>query len=355
MLLTKLLTYLKNSVQPAVKRKALFYTAIFISAIFNVHRLFMLIGIMPAEEGVYYAVSTYDLIFRFIILSLYLFFLLDFNLVWVKRTFPKISHQHYIFLLILGNSLIFVLSYFAYVLGLNMVHSAYMPETEQATTIYGWVIVFLVGILVVKLISQQQKSKADDIDKEILKREKLQSELNEIKNQLNPHFLFNSLNSLNSLIRSKPEKASEFVSNLSKLYRYVLQSSEKDLVTIKEELEFLKSYTELLYIRYQNKFSIEIDIGKDEMWMQIPALSVQLLVENAVKHNEISEENPLNVSILLSNRCLVVTHKLRPRRSLSQGTGNGIINLSKRCEILMGESVKIIQNENFTVSVPLKY
>ena len=294
------------------------------------------------------------MLFRFVILFLYIFMILDFNLIWIKKSFPRISKMEYRIILIVGNILIFAFTLFAYIMGLELVHSKGMFESERATTLFGWVIILLSSFLISKVIAQQQKSKADDMDKEILKREKLQSELNEIKNQLNPHFLFNSLNSLHSLIRKKPEEASEFVTNLSKLYRYVLQSSEKDLVSIQEELDFLKSYTDLLRIRYHNKFKIKIDIDESELQNQIPVLSIQLLVENAVKHNEISGENPLNVSLFIKNNCLFVSHILRPRKTLSQGTGNGIVNLSKRCEILIGEKVKINQDDHFTVSVPIK-
>jgi len=172
---------------------------------------------------------------------------------------------------------------------------------------------------------------------------------------LNPHFLFNSLNSLHSLIRSNPEKASLFVTNLSKLYRYVLQSKEKDLVSIEEELAFLKNYTDLIHIRYRDKFQINIDLKAKDYRLYLPVLSIQLLVENAIKHNEISEENPLKVFVNIIEGHLVVTHKLRPRKTLIQSTSNGIVNLSRRCQYLIGRDIEIQKDENFTVRIPIKH
>lgn len=138
------------------------------------------------------------------------------------------------------------------------------------------------------------------------------------------------------------------------LYRYVLQSKEKDLVCINEELTFLKNYTDLIHIRYRDKFQINIDIEKSNLYLLIPVLSIQLLVENAIKHNEISEENPLKVIINIIDKHLVVTHKLRPRKTLIQSTENGIISLSKRCKHLIGKDIEIQKDENFTVRIPIK-
>ena len=138
------------------------------------------------------------------------------------------------------------------------------------------------------------------------------------------------------------------------LYRYVLQSKEKDLVSIAEELSFLKNYTDLIRIRYRDKFQINIDIDKRNLHFSIPVLSIQLLVENAIKHNEISEENPLKVMVNIIDKHLVVTHKLRPRKTLIQSTGNGIVNLSRRCQYLIGKDIEILKDENFTVRIPIK-
>lgn len=354
MKLTKIISQLEKYIRPTIKRRNLLYVSLLVSAIFNVHRLFVWLDIMPEESGEFFPVNPADMLFRFLVLFLYIFIVLDINLIWFKKTFPKISHKKFRLIIVSGNVFVFGTSFILYVFGLEFVHGVAIHGTETATTLFGWVIIMLSSLLIGKVVEQQRKSKADDIDKEILKREKVQSELNEIKNQLNPHFLFNSLNSLHSLIRKKPDEASDFVTNLSKLYRYVLQSSEKDLVSIKEELSFLKSYTDLLHIRYKNKFDIDIKIDESDLLKKIPVLSIQLLVENAVKHNEISEEFPLRVLLYVKDNCVYVSNKLRPRKSLTQGTGNGILNLSKRCEILIGGKVRIMKDDSFTVSIPVK-
>jgi len=219
--------------------------------------------------------------------------------------------------------------------------------------IFGWTVVYFISLLIFSAIKHQRKSKEEQKEKEILKTEKLRSELNEIKMIINPHFLFNSLNTLNALIIIDQKKAIKFTSHLSRLYRYILSHRDKDLITIKEELFFINDYVQLIKIRYKDCFNIEVNINEEYHNYLIPPLSLQLLIENAEKHNAFTESSPLLVTIYIENEYLVVTHPLVERNANINSTGNGLSSLSKRCKLLLKKDLFIIKNDNFTVKVPL--
>ncbi len=210
---------------------------------------------------------------------------------------------------------------------------------------------FFIG-RILRLQTDKQESR---IENERLKQQSLQNELMALKNQIDPHFLFNSLNSLTSLIREN-EKATNFVKKLSHMYRYILQSGESDLVSLREELKFTESYTHLIRARYRDRFSIDIQIDDRYLDLEIPPLALQLLVENAVKHNEISTKNPLTVRIYFKNDALYVENPIQPRTVLKEGTKNGLLNLKKRYVLLLKKEVKVhTKNNTFVVELPLVF
>ena len=138
------------------------------------------------------------------------------------------------------------------------------------------------------------------------------------------------------------------------MYRYILQSGDRNLVSVQEELKFLESYTYLIETRYRDRFSIDIQIEEDLLEEQIPPLALQLLVENAVKHNEISESNPLKVDIYSKEASIFVENPLRPRTTLAEGTGNGLSNLRKRYSLLRKQELIVkTENNTFKVELPL--
>lgn len=209
---------------------------------------------------------------------------------------------------------------------------------------------FFIG-RILRLQADKQESR---IENEHLKQQSLQNELMVLKNQIDPHFLFNSLNSLTSLIRDN-EKATQFVKKLSYMYRYILQSGDSDLVSVKEELKFLDSYTYLIRTRYRDRFFIDINIENKFLEKEIPPLALQLLVENAVKHNEISETNPLKVKIYSKEGSIFVENVMRPRTTIGEGTKHGLTNLKKRYILLCKEEPAVrTENNIFSVELPLK-
>lgn len=183
-----------------------------------------------------------------------------------------------------------------------------------------------------------------------------------LKNQLNPHMLFNSLNTLQSLVREQPDKAEDYICELSRVLRYTLQENVAQTVTLREEMDFVEAYRYLMQMRYEENLRFEVAV--DPAWLddQLPPLSVQTLVENAIKHNEISRRKPLTIAIRTvtlpdaSNaHGLLVENNLQPRRDCPAGTGVGLANLSKRYDLLFGQAIQITEADGyFRVTLPLQ-
>jgi hypothetical protein len=175
-----------------------------------------------------------------------------------------------------------------------------------------------------------------------------------LKNQIDPHFLFNSLNVLSSLIEENPESAQKFTTSLSKVYRYVLEQKDKELVSVAEELQFAKTYMNLLKMRFENSITFEIpEVFENEEAKVVP-LSLQLLLENCIKHNVVSEAKPLHIKISIENNQLVVTNNLQKKEVLSDRKGVGLQNIVNRYAILTKRTVLVEENEQeFKIFLPI--
>jgi sensor histidine kinase YesM len=176
-----------------------------------------------------------------------------------------------------------------------------------------------------------------------------------LKNQVNPHFLFNSLNTINSLIVTNQQAAVNYVNNMSDVYRYVLKSHELNSISLDEELRFIKAYTNMLKGRYGNKMHIDCTIQPLYLQYQLPPMALQVLIENAVKHNIASHSKPLHIRIYINNNdMLVVENNLQQRAGAAPSTGVGLQNLNLRCKYLSNHHLIIQQTETgFSVTVPL--
>ncbi|UFH53874.1 sensor histidine kinase [Spirosoma sp. KNUC1025] len=190
---------------------------------------------------------------------------------------------------------------------------------------------------------------------EKLKKINLQSQLDSLKQQVNPHFLFNSLNSLSSLIDNDPEKAEHFVEELASVYRYLLQTNEGELTSLQTELSFINSYFHLLKTRYGNGIDLQVMVDDDHQQALLPPLTLQMLVENAVKHNVILPDQPLQIRIEtdVDGRLFVINNVQRKNtRAISNGVG--LANIATKYQLL-GHGNLEIQDESstFTVVIPL--
>ena len=175
-----------------------------------------------------------------------------------------------------------------------------------------------------------------------------------LKNQLDPHFLFNSLNVLTSLIEEDPHQAQKFTTSLSKVYRYVLEQKNKDLISVEEELQFAKTYVKLLKMRFEDSIHLEIPEHSNNPEAKIIPLSLQLLLENAVKHNVVTSSKPLYIKVYEENGMLVVDNNLQEKQVVKKSSGVGLQNIRQRYGILTDRQVEIIKSESdFQVKLPL--
>lgn len=187
-----------------------------------------------------------------------------------------------------------------------------------------------------------------------LEKEKAQVQYDNLANQLNPHFLFNSLSSLDSLIDENPALARRFLQQLSKVFRYVLQHKNNELVSLQTELNFIKNYVSLLHTRFDGQFKLSCQISPDGLDRQIVPVTLQILIENAIKHNVISEAHPLTVQITADADCLIVSNPIQRKKQIATSNGQGLQNLAMLYSYLSKKPVEVADNnETFQVRVPL--
>ncbi len=175
-----------------------------------------------------------------------------------------------------------------------------------------------------------------------------------LKNQLDPHFLFNSLNVLTSLIEEDSDQAQKFTTSLSKVYRYVLEQKNKELVSIEEELQFAKTYVRLLKMRFEDSIILDIPEHSENPDAKIVPLSLQLLLENAVKHNVVTATRPLKIKVYEENGYLVVTNNLQEKQVVKKSSGVGLRNIHQRYNLLTDKTVRIEKTQkDFSVYLPM--
>jgi two-component system, LytTR family, sensor kinase len=191
-------------------------------------------------------------------------------------------------------------------------------------------------------------------EKEALQRENVVSQLEGLKNQVNPHFLFNSLNTLVNIIPENPDSAVKFVQKLSKVYRYILEIRDTETTPLNSELDFLNAYIYLLKERFGDNLQVDIAPMESHLDKQIVPLSLQILFENAIKHNIISAQRPLSIEVFIEGENLIVKNILQRKNQVQEGTGVGLQNIKNRYELVNNKSVvTIVTPQSFMVSLPL--
>ncbi|MGF7138649.1 sensor histidine kinase [Roseimarinus sediminis] len=217
---------------------------------------------------------------------------------------------------------------------------------------FGFVFIFILIVIAISLrITARWISAQKEV--EALRQVQLMNDYNALQDQLNPHFLFNNLSVLKSMIQYDTQAAVAFTQNFTDSYRYVLQCKDKTTVQLKDELEFIKAYISLHKERLGSGLQVEIDIDKELLNSAIPPLSLQLLVENAIKHNIVGKNKALNIRIFTQKRSLVIENNLQPKES-TYSSHNGLKNLVSRYALISEQQVVIKQNdEQFSVEIPL--
>lgn len=187
-----------------------------------------------------------------------------------------------------------------------------------------------------------------------LEREKFNLQYHQLKNQVNPHYLFNTLTSLDGLIHTNPELASEFVRHMAKVYRYVLQHKENEVVSLDEELEFISHYIELLHIRYDAGLNIHLNISAAAKDRGIVMVTLQMLLDNAIKHNIVQPASPLRIIAWDEGDYLIVYNNKQLRKQIETANGHGLVQLKQLYSYLSDKPVLIEDNhEHYTIKIPL--
>lgn len=185
-------------------------------------------------------------------------------------------------------------------------------------------------------------------------REQTQLQLAALKSQLSPHFLFNGINSLTLLMHDDTQKAEQFIRSMAKCYQYILENHRSSLITLKDELDFLNAYTLLLQTRYGGAFRLVQQLTQFHLNTKIPPLTLQILVENALKHNKVAMASPITISITGNKKTLTVTNNIIPKKREShRSTGIGLKNIRGRYQILSQKPIKVSDSPQFSVSLPL--
>lgn len=200
-----------------------------------------------------------------------------------------------------------------------------------------------------------KEAETEKVQRAQTEKAKAEAELEALKNQIDPHFIFNSLNTLSYLIEDNPVRAKQFNDNLADVYRYILQNKARDLVLLREEIEFLKGYFSLLKIRFEEAVQLNLSIPGDapEQFL-IPPISLQILAENAIKHNEFNASNPLIIDVALQNNELIIHNNLRRKKLRKASSKIGLQNLNDRYKLTTNSFITIQEGErDFTVNLPV--
>lgn len=199
------------------------------------------------------------------------------------------------------------------------------------------------------------QDKADlEIQAAQLEREKSELQYHHLKNQVNPHYLFNMLTSLDGLVHTNPELASDFIRHMAKVYRYVLQHKESEVVNIEEELEFIEHYIQLLHIRYGGGLVIDINVSDEAREKGIVMITLQMLIDNAIKHNIIQQSEPLSITITDEDDFIVVKNNKQLRKQIETSNGKGLTQLRHLYQYLTDKEIVIEDKEDsYTIKLPL--
>ena len=283
-------------------------------------------------------------------------------MIWARRRYPQFEQVRRRMLnqsLVMLGYTIIATNFLGYLLHdyCNLAYNGYPGHTAQDIIINSnnaAIFSSLTLVAIYESIYFMNELRESIEEKELLKRESLQAQLNALKTQVNPHFLFNNLNTLTSVIPDNPKQAVDFVQQLSKVYRHILEVKDEKTIPLKDELDVLKAYAFLLKTRFGNNLDINIDVADGKMQKKIVPLSLQLLMENAIKHNIVSSDKPLKIDVYAVNGTLIVSNNLQKKNQVLESTGIGLDNIRNRYKLLSDKIVEVTEsNTNFTVAIPL--
>lgn len=204
------------------------------------------------------------------------------------------------------------------------------------------------------IVFYMNRLKQTQLEAERLKKESIEAQFEALRSQVNPHFMFNCFNVLSSLVYKDPDTSSQFISQLANVYRYLLQSQQKKVVCLQEELSFIESYLYLLKMRHGDNLVVEKDVQAEPESFYVAPASLQMLIENAIKHNIVSKNKPLTIKLYTHNGSIVVANNLQEKEFKEESTRRGLQNIQSRYRLLSDEQVTIERTTaQFKVTIPL--
>jgi len=303
-----------------------------------------------------------DSILSFIITGLYFFvylMLLWFALHWLADHISLRERKHRLIYFLMGFILVFVAGGIVYACNVYLFNQSIMmlpnvpPERRIFLTLFRCFLIGMLECFFIFFLDVQKEKQEQALKIEHLNQAQLQVKLSSLKEQLSPHFLFNTLNTLSIIAQEDALKV--FVNELSNVYRYVLQQQERNLVNVGDELNFVRSYLYIIKTRLEDAIEIHINVDKQIMAKQIPPLTLQLLLENAIKHNIATTGKPLRITLKnMGDDVLVLSNNYQPKKAVQESLGVGLNNVKERYQILFGKDITIDSLDNkFTVKLPL--
>jgi len=280
----------------------------------------------------------------------FVYHVVDDRISWLKQPVKKI--------VVLFFSVAAFSSFAIIVVNLTLTYLVFggVPDNLANWAVYNGRIAIIIALSVSTIITAMLFFKSwreAAVNEEKLKSELLDYQYKSLVNQVNPHFLFNSLNVLTSLVHDDPDLAVKFIQQLSKVYRYTLENRDRDLVSFEEEKKFIESYLFLLNIRFEDSLKVDLQLNDKKEGMLIP-MALQILVENAIKHNMISRQKPLKLKIETCDDVVCVTNNLQLPENKPQSTGFGLDNIKKRLKLLSDKGLEIEQSATtFTAKLPI--
>ena len=332
------------------ENETIIYVSIFTTLIISIPRLLILFAEPNPSIDFKWDFNIVEVIFQILFQILFCYLI---GYIALKRIQNNLSNNLFEIKLILS---LIVTTFVFWFIGSNLQEIIFKNVSNQKFFYRTYLIRFILSSILMfitsKLLLLHRQKNLGELENEKLKSSYLNSKLENLKDQINPHFLFNSFANLSALINEDQHKAKKYLSNLSDVFRYTLNNSNEQIVDLIDELALLNSYIELYKIRVQDGLSLQIDLPNKQK--KILNMSLQPLMENVIKHNEISKEKPLSICLKKKGDLLIFENNLNPKNMSVNSNGIGLSNLNERYKILVGKEINIQKSEtHFIVTLPL--
>lgn len=322
------------------------------------HKLSQFQELSAAKEEEYWfiwKIGFVGVISELIMLIVFIFY----NYAWKEHLIPKkFNLSKKITLIIISNLALLVgFIYIDFYISKHLtkvIAESYITETYLQNYFINHASILIIAIIAPYTLLRIEKVKAIELNLIKIKEEKTRAELSALKEQISPHFFFNTLSTLSTIVRNENKEAGlEFIQDISDTYRYVLTDAKADLVSLKQELDFITSYVYLLQKRFGEKLQVEMNILDSYSNARIPPMSIQLLIENAIQHNLMTKALPLRITISVKNNTTCIINNIQEKEQV-ESFGLGLSNLSNRYKLLSNKNIIIERDvSTFTVKLPL--